>query len=147
MAKDEVEKDFPALKQRNYGLSDKDFNYNCLAFAMGDQHNWWEPPKGGGRYWPDGFPEDVTVQTVESIIRTHGYTISTDATITPETDAVAIYAEGNEWTHFAIFATGTWSSKLGDGHDVTHVQLQDLEGNLYGKVVKILRRPEATPTK
>src|SRR5689334_8875462 len=142
MAKTDVERDFPALTQRDYALSDEDFNFNCLAFALGDYHNWWEPPRGKGNYWPDGFPEDLTVQTVESIIRTHGFTVKIDASTNPDADAIAIYAEGNEWTHFARFATGVWSSKLGDGNDVVRMHLEDLEGNIYGKVVMVLSKPK-----
>src|SRR2546422_10782937 len=113
MAKDDVERDFPALKGKDYELSDEDFNFNCLACALEDYYNWWEPPGGRGHYWPDGFPQDVTLQTVESIIKTHGFSVDIDPrTTNPEADAIAIYAEGNEWTHFAKFANGAWSSKL-----------------------------------
>ena len=95
MAKEDVEADFPALKSRDYELSDQDFNFNCLAYALGDQTNWWEPPRGSGRYWPAGFPADVTIQTAESIIRTHGFTAELDAAIEPDTDAIAIYGQGH----------------------------------------------------
>jgi hypothetical protein len=142
MAKADVEADFPALKSRDYELSEQDFNFNCLAYALGDQTNWWEPPRGSGRYWPAGFPADVTIQTAESIIRTHGFTAELDAAIEPDTDAIAIYGQGHEWTHFAKFVQGVWSSKLGEGHDVVRFRLQDLEGSLYGRVVKVLSRPK-----
>jgi hypothetical protein len=66
MAKVDVEADFPSLKNRDYDLSDEDFNYNCLAFALGDQNQWWEPPRGLGAYWPEGFPED-TISTDRGI--------------------------------------------------------------------------------
>lgn len=143
MPKSDIERDFPSLIGVNYDLSDEDFNYNCLAYALGDQSNWWEPPKSPGQYWPPGFPEDVSVKTVESIIRTHGFTVdATDSKAKLDTDAIAIYAEGNEWTHFAKFSSGLWSSKLGEGHDVAGVTLEHLEGLIYGTVVKILRRPK-----
>ena len=141
MAKEDVEADFPALKSGNYELSDQDFNFNCLAYALGDQTNWWEPPRGSGRYWPAGFPADVTIQTAESIIRTHGFTAELDAAIEPDTDAM--YGQGHECTHFAKFARGVWSSKLGEGHDAVRFRLQDLEGSLYGRAVRVLSRPKA----
>jgi hypothetical protein len=107
MPKSDIERDFPSLVGAAYGLSDEDFNYNCLAYALGDQKNWWEPPKGPGQYWPPGFPDDVSVKTVESIIRAHGFSVEvTDKKAHPETDAIAIYAEGNDWTHFANFHPG-----------------------------------------
>ena len=96
MPKSDIERDFPSLIGAAYDLSDEDFNYNCLAYALGDQKNWWEPPKGSGQYWPPGFPDDVSVKTVELIIRKHGFTVELmDKTASPETDAIAIYAEGN----------------------------------------------------
>jgi hypothetical protein len=142
MAKADVEADFPSLKNKDYDLSDEDFNFNCLAYALGDHQQWWEPPKGLGNYWPEGFPDDVTVRTVESIIRVHGFTVEIEVTSMPEASAIAIYAQGEEWTHFAIFKNGNWSSKLGDGHDVMRVNLEDLEGSLYGSVIKVLSRPK-----
>jgi hypothetical protein len=145
MSKSDVEQDFPALMGMKYDLSDEDFNYNCLAYALGDRRNWWEPPKGYAQYWPPGYPNDVSVQTVESIIKDYGFTVDSDADSTPETDAIAIYAEGNEWTHFAKFSAGSWSCKLGEGHDVVGVPKEHFEGKLYGKVVKVLSRPKTLP--
>lgn len=141
MARSDVERDFPLLRGEAFELSDEDFNYNCLAYALGDYGHWWQPPNGQGNYWPPGFPNDVTVKTAEQILRLHGFTKELDSTAIPDNDAVAIYAEGEEWTHFAKFKDGVWGSKLGDGHDVVGVPLQHLEG-FYGNVVKILCRPK-----
>lgn len=141
MSKSDVESDFPLLTGMEYGLSDENFSYNCLAYALDDESHWWEPPMQPGQYWPPGFPDDITILTVESIIRLHGFTVELDAAVTPETDAIAIYGKDNEWTHFAKFVEGGWCSKLGEGHDVSGIRLEDLEGLLYGKIAKILCRP------
>jgi hypothetical protein len=37
-------------------------------------------------------------------------------------------------------ASGTWSSKLGVSEDIEHATLEGLEGVIYGKVVRILKR-------
>jgi hypothetical protein len=142
MSKHDVELDFPRLVGREYDLSDEDFNYNCLGFALGDTANWWEPPQKSGQYWPPGFADDVTVRTVEEIIRLHGFTVVISKDESPEADAIAIYAIGNEWTHFAKFSDGAWSCKLGEGHDVSRVNLDDLTVDMYGEVVKVLSRPK-----
>jgi len=141
MPREDIEADFPALIGKDYDVSDEDFNYNCLAYALGDHRNWWEPPNGEGRYWPPGFDEDVTVKTVEAIIKLHGFTEELHKNDTPQTDSIAIYAIGDEWQHFAKFSAGYWSSKLGEGHDVARVELDDMLINDYGTVVKILSRP------
>jgi hypothetical protein len=103
MARSDVERDFPLLQGETFELSDEDFNYNCLAYVLGDYKNWWQPPNGRGNYWPPGFRNDVTVKTVEEIIKLHGFTEELNSTAMPENDAIAIYAEGDEWTHFAKF--------------------------------------------
>ena len=72
MPRDDVERDFPMLTGQQYDLSDEDFNYNCLAFALGDYSHWWEPPMGPEQYWPPGFDEDASVQTVEAITLVSG---------------------------------------------------------------------------
>jgi hypothetical protein len=141
MSKQDIEIGFPALVGKDYEISDEDFNYNCLAYALGDYHNWWEPPRGEGRYWPPGFAEDTTVETAEKILGAHGFTEVLPIGELPATDSIAIYAIGNEWQHFARFSGGAWSSKLGEGHDVSSVDLGDLAINDYGTVVKVLSRP------
>jgi hypothetical protein len=141
MPAEDIERDFPALVSGAYKIkSPEDFNYNCLAFALGDYRNWWEPPGNTGSYWPDGFPGDITVPTAVAIFKLHGFTVESDGTIQPATDSVAIYADGDEWTHFSKFTGGAWLSKLGEGHDIEHSSPQALEGRLYGKVVRILSR-------
>ena len=38
-------------------------------------------------------------------------------------------------------AAGDWTSKLGKEEDLTHHTLKSLEGNLYGTVLKFMKRP------
>lgn len=142
MAYEEFQRDFPKLNARSYNPphSAKDFNHNCLAFALGDLTNWWEPPVGYGRYWPPGFPDDAKVTTVVAILRAHGFVVQRKRTAQIAEGSIAIFAKGEEWEHFAKFSEGKWWSKLGDGHDIWHHTLQELEGGLYGHVVMILRR-------
>jgi hypothetical protein len=144
MAVEDIKRDFPALDSSCYSppRSPADFNYNCLAFVLGDLGNWWEPPALFGHYWPPGFPEDVSVETAMAILNLHGYTVEMNDLTKFQKDAVAIYAIGLEWTHFAKFADGKWASKLGEGHDIQHSRLEEIEGPIYGKVVKILRKKE-----
>jgi hypothetical protein len=140
----DIQRDFPLLNDGNHKeTSPIDFNYNCLAFALGDLKKWWEPPGQFGFYWPAGFPNDVSIPTVSSLIKLHGYTVEVPLNETPDTDAIAIYAEGSDWSHFAKYSGGVWMSKLGDGKDISHDRLEDLEG-YYGKLVAILARPRIT---
>jgi hypothetical protein len=142
MAVEDIERSFPLLTRENYKLASKrDFNYNCLAFALGDQNNWWEPPGKFGFYWPPGFPDDFAVETSIRIIQLHGYTVEWSRYDEPLSESIAVYANGEEWTHFAKYVAGQWLSKLGDDHDIAHTSLKVLEGDLYGEVVRVLSRP------
>jgi hypothetical protein len=141
MGSEEIERSFPLLAKENYRLtSDPDFNYNCLAFVLGDHNNWWEPPGEFGFYWPPGFAGDSTIKTAVQIIKLHGYAVEWDKHTEPSSESVAIYAKGEEWTHFAKYTNGRWNSKLGEDHDVAHLSLHVLEGDLYGKVVLVLSK-------
>ena len=87
----DIQRRFPALNDENCKeTSPSDFNYNCLAFVLGDLKNWWEPPGLYGYFWPPGFPPDLTVNTVLSIIRLHGYTEEVDVGEVPGRDAIAV---------------------------------------------------------
>ena len=135
MPAEDIERDFPELTGAGYKIkSPEDINYNCLAFALGDHRNWWEPPGNTGSYWPDGFPDDITAPTVVTIFKVHGFTVESDGTIEPATDSIAIYADGDQWTHFSRFTGGPWMSKLveqaGEGHDIEHSSPQALEGRV-----------------
>jgi hypothetical protein len=111
-----------------------------FGFCAGDRAQWWEPPPQFGFYWPPGFSEDLSVETVTAIIKLHGFVVELDPAAHPVTDSVAIYAKGDEWAHFAKFSNGVWMSKIGEDHDIAHSSLDLLEGDLYGNVVKILSR-------
>ena len=141
MPMQDIMRTFPSLNESNSEeKSEYDFNYNCLAFALGDNSNWWEPLEQFGFYWPPGFAHDVSIETVTAIIKLHGFVVGLQPNITPLADSIAIYAKGDEWTHFAKFTNGKWASKIGEDNDIIHSSLELLEGDLYGKVVTILSR-------
>jgi len=87
---------------------------------------------------------DMTLSTVESIIRLHGYTVECSLSERPTSDVTAIYGRGGEWLHFARFVHGQRCSKLGEMEDVEQIELDDLEIDDYGTCVKVLRRPDLT---
>lgn len=57
-------------------------------------------------------------------------------------EKVAIYSDEHGWpTHVARqIPSGRWTSKLGASEDIEHDRLEALEGSVYGKVVRVLRR-------
>jgi hypothetical protein len=71
-----------------------------------------------------------------------GYTICERDRLEPEYERIALFVDADgQPTHAAWqLPSGRWSSKLGKGEDIEH-GLHDLEGTLYGSVVRIMKRP------
>jgi hypothetical protein len=124
--------------------SRKTRKYNCIAWAVGRSDAWWEAGPDGR--WPEGDPDDGTVESLLRLIERLGYARSEEGRpITPEWEdgfvKVAIYADEAGWTHAARQLTGGgWTSKLGKLQDVEHETLECLTGNQYGSVVHIMKK-------
>ena len=133
---------FPNLRQTPYSTdSPRTPKYNCIAWAAGaDDRPWW-PTDIKPYYWPD----EPRIESLPAFIQAFkglGYEICDDQNFEPAFEKVAIYADESATpTHMARqLNSGHWSSKCGDLEDITHM-LEGLEGDLYGKVVCIMKRP------
>lgn len=143
----DLEEDCPSLKTSPYDVkSPYDPAYNCIAFAVGDLTQFWDDiglPKGvrvKGYYWPDGALSADTLDGWMSVFAIHGYSETDDSRLEPDYEKVAIYASAEGPEHVARQkASGIWVSKMGKGVDIEHT-LEALEGEFYGKVVRIMRR-------
>jgi hypothetical protein len=135
---------FPGLIDLPYEpKSDKDPIYNCVAFAVGDLENFWayvsfKGHRVKGYYWPDDIPD--TMAGWLKLFSIHGYRETDDDGLEAGFERIAIYGSPEMPEHVARQkASGSWVSKLGKGKDIEHT-LAGLEGKLYGKVVKIMKR-------
>jgi hypothetical protein len=138
----ELEYDFPALSLSGYSIrSAEDSSYNCVAFAVGDLNNFWYDIKVGGYYWPPGCASADTFEGWVQVFLGHGYSDADDESFEPEFEKIAIYGSASNPEHVARqVSSGAWVSKMGKGHDIEHPDLASLEGNLAGKIVKIMKR-------
>lgn len=77
--------------------------------------------------------------------RTLGYEPCDGAGLEPDVEKVAVYADdAGAPTHAARqLPTGAWTSKLGREEDIEHRDLTGVEGDEYGHVVQLLRRPRS----
>jgi hypothetical protein len=140
----ELEGDCPGLRASAYKItSPKDPKYNCIAYAAGDTSQWWEDTgniKVRGYYWPPGAQDADALQGWMRLFEIHGYVETTDRSLEIEYEKIAIYASADGPEHVARQkASGAWTSKAGSGIDMEHA-LESLEGDLYGKVVKVMKR-------
>jgi hypothetical protein len=140
----ELEELFPYLADSGYQVtSPRDDLYNCIAWAAGDTTDWWWPGANPDlEYWPPGIPRAVSLAAFEAVFATLGYVVCAAADLEPGIEKITLYANAvGKPTHGARQLTnGRWTSKLGKREDIEHA-LHDLEGELYGTVVRIMKRP------
>ncbi len=133
---------FPGLVGSSYQLtSSQDSEYNCIAWAAGDTENWWWPGVNlDQEYWPPGIPRSQTQEAFLAAFASLNYFVCENAELEAGYEKVALFADADGPTHAARQLTnGRWTSKLGKLEDIEH-GLHDLEGNVYGKVVVIVKR-------
>ncbi len=133
---------FPRLTPSNHRVtSPATRRYNCVAWAAGEFHRWWEP----GKFWPCPLlGKAFTVDDLTAAFRTIGYAPCPDGTWEPGFEKVAIYAEEfDDPTHASRqLPDGRWTSKLGPDEDIEHDTADDVAGGLYGEVFQFMRRPQ-----
>lgn len=132
---------FPRLSERSDLItSPATTTYNCIAWAAGDTSRWWWPDQHYVGFWPEGARREETEEAFVVAYGTLGYRECDSADLDPDTEKVAIYSIAGVPAHAARqLSDGLWTSKLGDLEDIRH-ELEELEGQLYGQVSRILSR-------
>ena len=114
-------------------------NYNCIAWAAGDDQLRWD--YAPGYYWPRRIPRNGFVETVMQVFGTLGFGESEDGDLEAGFEKVALYAIEGLFTHAARQTPeGRWTSKLGTLEDIEHDSTTALEGEEYGRVVRFMKR-------
>lgn len=134
-----VDRNLPRLAEVGYEVtSEATETYNCIAYAAGDEDNWWE--FWGGYPWPSPLRSPL-IEALEDVFIKLGFEHCDDAAEEPGYHKVALYALGPNYTHAAKqLPGGKWSSKLGDLEDIQHESPDSLAGGVYGEVYCIMRR-------
>lgn len=131
---------FPNLTSEGYRRTSlPTFDYNCLAWAAGDDTRRWDTDNLCS-FWPKGTRRAWNCQNLVKIFEAQGYQRCADGNHEIGFEKVAIYVKDGSPTHAARqLADGKWTSKLGDLDDITHT-LAGLIGNRYGEPKIYLRR-------
>ncbi len=139
-----IEEDFPQLNKGYFKVtSPSDIQYNCMAWAMEDNTKWWEPSDAG--YWPTDC-YDFSLTSYFETLKALGFSECDSPRLECDTEKIALYSLDGEVTHVARqLESGRWTSKLGSDKDIEH-DLDGLEGDIFGKVSELLRRPKNAVT-
>ena len=75
---------FPGLRGQPYQItSPKDHRYNCIAFAAGDDRNWWWPDAAGEDTWPAAVARAETIDAFRDAFATLGYSVCDNDQLEP----------------------------------------------------------------
>lgn len=137
--------DHPYLTDGTFDItSECSPTYNCIAWAAGDDKNWWWPAEDG--YWPEGAPREETIGAFVQAYQTLGYEICLDGALVVGWEKIAIFGSGREGeeepTHVALqLENGEWTSKMGPLEDIRHGDAEAVRGPLYGRLICFMSRP------
>lgn len=138
-----IKRSFPHLKAAgSFQLTSAITNrYNCIAWAAGDEYQWWWPIPG--KFWPAGVERVVSVDAFVAAFATMGYARCDNGDFERGFEKIVVYLDAQgEPTHAARqLEDGQWTSKLGDKWDISHKLPVGLEGSQYGSVGFFMRRP------
>ncbi len=143
MIENRLEQAFPQLRFSAYEIkSPYTPEYNCIAWAAGENDRWWWPDQKKEYFWPEEIPRRESLEVFISAFKLLGYCPCSAASLERGFDKVAIYADENGIPkHMARqLPSGMWTSKLGPWEDIEHT-LEGLFGATYVRVVQILKRP------
>jgi hypothetical protein len=133
---------FPRLTADNHRVtSPAAISYNCIAWALSDTKNWWQP----GLHWP--FPShalDDTIEELKRVFETFGYQECPNGDLEQGFEKVVLYALSGGYTHAARqLSQGAWTSKLGNDDDIEHDTPDAVAGGIYGEIALFMKRPWA----
>ncbi len=133
--------EFPNLAETAYEVTSQPTDtYNCIAWAAGEDGYWWWP----GRFWPKDVPPAVTRLAFIKAFAERGYVQCDGPDLEVGYEKVCLYEKLGRPTHAARqLPSGTWTSKLGTAHDISH-EIDGLRGKRYGQPSVYLRRPIIT---
>lgn len=134
-----IDDSFPDLSPDRYTItSNPTDEYNCIAWAAGENTSWWSHLPG--YQWP-GAIRDQTIESLVAMFSEIGYEVCDNAFLEDGFEKVAVYEKAGLWKHAARqLPNGRWTSKLGPDEDIEHQSPDDLSGNLYGVVYSIMRK-------
>jgi len=135
--------EFPNLNAANHrDIDPTDYipTYNCLAWSLGIDDDVLS--SFDGHTWPGNAPRnDAFIMTVVIMYESRGFCLCTDGSLEGGYDKIALYVQGNKFTHVARqLENGKWTSKMGADVDIEHDAPDDLAGPCYGCVATFMKR-------
>lgn len=89
-----IEGSFPRLRNTGFEVkSPATVDYNCIAWAAGDDGRWWWPDPYYLYYWPPEFPRQSSLEGFIRAFQAMGYAECETADLEPGVQKIAIYVD------------------------------------------------------
>lgn len=135
-----IDSDFPNSTSDNFiKSSEPTILYNCIAWAVGESHRWWQPARF--RFWPSGALYNTSKEALIDAYEKIGFEKCDNGKGEDGFLKVALYTKDNiNYEHAArLEQDGKWKSKLGVDIDIDH-SLEALENGLYGNIYQFMKK-------
>ena len=91
-----IDAQFPALAADGYEiLGEPTEEDNCIAYAAGETHDWWDHIIGENHYWPAHASRTPAIASLVEVFAGLGFEICPDATVAASVeegyDKIALY--------------------------------------------------------
>ena len=116
-------------------------NYNCIAWAFGDDSKWYWPDDYGIGFWPIPLKRECSSESFVDLFKSIGFVPCKTDKYETNFEKIALFLDVHGFpTHAAKqIDEHKWSSKLGELHDVGHT-IKSIEDGLYGKAIIFMKR-------
>lgn len=132
-----IDTQFPKASGQYEVTSQEDGVYNCIAWAVNDQTEWWSHLPG--YKWP--APRSPKIESLVAVFAALGYKRTTVIAFESGFEKVALYHKDGMWAHAARqLPSGKWASKLGPDEDIHHNNPECLCGDTYGEVHCLMKK-------
>jgi hypothetical protein len=133
-----IDQQFPQASGKHAITSKQDDRYNCIAWAVQDDTEWWSHL--AGYKWP--APRSPRIDSLVALFTALGFKRCAFSELESGWDKVALYQKEGLWKHAARqLPSGKWTSKLGPDEDIEHDDPACICGDSYGELHCIMQRP------
>lgn len=137
-----IESCFPDLHRLGYKITSPiNPDYNCIAWAGGDDLNWWEPDPLYIYSWPVNAPREYTSSAYIAAYETIGYEVCENSENEEGYEKIAIFLTPDGVPRHAArkLDNELWTSKLGKSYDISH-HMHGTNGVTYGEPKIFMKR-------
>ena len=101
-----IERHLPGLEASEYQItSDATDEYNCVAWAVGEDDRWWSHEVDDEYFWPDRALRSEGVESYQAMFALYGFAECDNGDLERGVEKIALFADEGRFTHVARNST------------------------------------------